>query len=53
MIGDSLVDDVWGPKQLGICTILIDRNNLYKKNKIRPNYVINKLSDLTELIKNI
>ena len=53
MIGDSLVDDVWGPKQLGICSILIDRNNSYKKNKIRPNYVINKLSDLTVLLENI
>ena len=53
MIGDSLVDDVWGPKQLGICSILIDRNNLYKKNKIRPNYIINNLSDLTELLENI
>ena len=53
MIGDSLVDDILGPKQLGICTILIDRNNLYKKNKIRPNYIINNLSDLTELLENI
>ena len=53
MIGDSLVDDIWGPMQLGICTILIDRNNLYKKNSIQPNYVINKLSDLTVLLENI
>ena len=52
-VGDSLVDDVWRPKQLGICTILIDRNNLYKKNEIQPNYVINKLSDLTGLLENI
>ena len=52
-VGDSLVDDIWGPKQLGICTVLIDRNNLYKKNKIQPNYVINKLSDLTGLLENI
>ena len=52
-VGDSLVDDVWGPKQLEICTILIDRNNLYKKNSIQPNYVINKLSDLTGLLENI
>lgn len=53
MIGDSLVDDIWEPKQLGICTILIDRNNLYKKNKIQPNYIINKLSDLMVLLENI
>ena len=53
MIGDSLVDDIWGPMQLGICTILIDRNNLYKKNSIQPNYIINNLSGLTELIENI
>ena len=52
-VGDSLVDDVWGPKQLGICTVLIDRNNLYKKNSIQPNYVINKLLDLTGLLENI
>ena len=52
-VGDSLVDDVWGPKQLGICTILIDRNKLYEKNSIQPNYVINKLSDLTGLLENI
>ncbi len=52
-MGDSLVDDVWGSKQLGICSILIDRNNLYKKNSIQPNYVINKLSDLTVLLENI
>ena len=52
-VGDSLVDDVWGPKQLGICTVLIDRNNLYKKNSIQPNYDINKLSDLMVLLENI
>ncbi|MDE5604488.1 MAG: HAD family hydrolase, partial [Eubacterium sp.] len=28
-IGDSLIDDIFGPQQLGMKTVLIDRNNKY------------------------
>lgn len=50
-IGDSLTDDVYGPKQAGLKTVLIDRLNKYDKDtaEIAPDYVISNLEELIDL----
>ena len=50
-IGDSLVDDVYGPRQAGLKTVLIDRAKKYDKDKseIVPDYVVDDLRNLIEL----
>lgn len=45
-VGDSLTDDVIGPKKIGIKTCWINRKNAESDN-IKPDYII---SDLTELL---
>ena len=52
-IGDSIVDDVYGPQQLGIYTVLIDRNNKFKSNKIKPDKIINSLLEINNFIYEI
>lgn len=48
-VGDSLTDDVLGPKQVGITTILIDRNGKYDGlTEIKPDYMIAQLKELAE-----
>ncbi len=48
-IGDSLIDDVAGPKNIGMQTVLIDRAGKHKSfsEKERPHHIV---SDLTEVI---
>lgn len=48
-VGDSLLDDIYGPKQLNITTVLIDRNNMYNDKNIKPDYIINSLKELIYL----
>ena len=48
-IGDSLLDDVYGPSQLNITTILIDRKNNIVINDIKPDYVIHSLAELLDI----
>ncbi|MDE6412476.1 MAG: HAD family hydrolase, partial [Eubacterium sp.] len=50
-IGDSLIDDVFGPQQLGMKTVLIDRNNKYsmENQPIKPDFVIHNLTELSSL----
>lgn len=49
-VGDSLFDDVEGPKSIKMRAALIDRNKKYKgDSKIKPDYIFNSLMD----IKNI
>ncbi len=50
--GDSLTDDVFGPKQLGIKTCHINRRN-EKSETIIPDYELNSLEGLVELVDNI
>ena len=47
-IGDSLMDDIFGPQQLGIKTVLIDRKNKYiiENESIKPDFVIHNLTEL-------
>lgn len=50
-IGDSLLDDVYGPKQVGLKTVLIDRSKKYDKDKseIVPDCVISNFQKLIDL----
>lgn len=50
-IGDSLVDDVYGPKQVGLKTVLVDRFGKYNEDKseIVPDYIVRDFRDLLEL----
>ncbi len=51
-VGDSLSDDISGPQQLGIRSVLIDRNNTFdKKNtKVKPYIVIKSLIELQKAV---
>lgn len=50
-VGDSLVDDVYGPKQVGIKTVLIDRLNKFNASGIdaMPDYAIHNFGELLKL----
>lgn len=46
-IGDSLLDDIYGPQAVGISTILVDRGHKYNAQAdIQPDYVVTNLSEL-------
>lgn len=46
-VGDSLTDDIYGPQQVGIATVLIDRVGKYESfSETKPDYVI---ADLREI----
>ncbi len=47
-VGDSLADDVLGPQRVGIKTCWINRKNA-DLNNIKPDYVINSLTELLSL----
>ena len=50
-VGDNLVDDVAGPKAIGMKAVLIDRNAKYSMDSdIKPDYVITSLTELIPLI---
>lgn len=48
-IGDSLLDDIFGPSKLGITTVLIDRKNNISIKDVKPDYIINDLNELLEI----
>lgn len=51
-VGDSLVDDVKGPQNIGMKAALLDRNHKYSDSSdIKPDYIIHSLSELTEIVK--
>lgn len=52
-VGDSLIDDVYGPKQLGIYTVLVDRKNTIRLNEIKPDKVVNSLLEIKNFIYEI
>ena len=52
-VGDSLTDDVYGPRQLGIYTVLVDRKNLFFGNDIKPDKVIQSLLEIRDFIYDI
>ena len=51
-VGDNLVDDVKGPKSVGMRSALIDRKGRYSNNSgIKPDFVFNSLKELKSIIK--
>jgi len=51
-IGDSLLDDIEGPKKLGITTVLVDRGTVYDlSNSVQPDYVVKDIGEIAEQLK--
>lgn len=49
-IGDSINDDVIGPHNVGMKTILIDRNNKFSLcEKVQPDYVVKSIEEIIDL----
>ena len=48
-VGDSLIDDVFGPQQFGIKTCWVNRKNINSDDKIKPDYTIYNLGELLSL----
>ena len=53
MVGDSISSDIAGGKDAGIKTVWLNRFGAENKSKIVPDYEIDDISGLPELIKNI
>jgi len=49
-VGDSLIDDVFGPSKINIKTCWLNRNK-YAKRTITPDCEIHSLIELTHIIK--
>ena len=49
-IGDTLLDDIKGPKTLGMTTILIDRKENIVINDVKPDYIINNFNELLTIL---
>lgn len=50
-VGDSLTDDVLGPKSVGMKAVLLDRNNKYSaQTSVHPDGIIQNLTQLKALI---
>lgn len=49
-VGDSLTDDVQGPQNVGMTTILIKKRPLPEDTKIQPDAIIEHLNELPKLL---
>lgn len=49
-IGDSLKDDIEGPKIIGIKTILVNRGRVLKMEDIQPDYIVKNLTEIEKII---
>lgn len=51
-VGDSLTDDVIGPKSVGMRAVLLDRKGEYQgtDKEVQPDFVISSLSELNSVI---
>lgn len=50
-IGDSLIDDVAGPKSVGITTVLVDKKKKYVASSAKtakPDYVVKSIAEILE-----
>jgi putative hydrolase of the HAD superfamily len=50
-VGDSLDRDVKGPKKVGMKAVYIKRKPITEDDFVQPDAVIDKLSDLPNLLK--
>jgi len=52
-VGDSLIDDVMGPQQLGIYSVWLNRIESQNNTNITPNAIIDSLYELPNLLNNL
>lgn len=50
-VGDTVDADIKGPKEVGMKTIYIERRPQKELEQIQPDYIIKRLSELTDAIK--
>ena len=52
-VGDNIVDDVMGPKSIGMKAVLLDRKETFDETgaDIKPDYVIHSLKELKGIIR--
>ena len=51
MVGDNLESDILGANKLGITSVLVNRRKkIYINNQVKPNYEINNLKQILDLI---
>ncbi len=48
-VGDSLIDDIYGPQQINIITCLVKRKRVADYDKIHPDYTINSLDEILSI----
>lgn len=48
-VGDSLIDDILGPQEVGILTVFVNRKKLSYKD-VKPDYEIENLSELFNIL---
>ena len=48
-VGDSLIDDIWGPQQLGMLTCWLNRKN-NPRQEIVPSFEISNLNELLKIV---
>lgn len=51
-VGDSLIDDVWGPQQLGMLTCWLNRKNNLRQ-EVSPSFEISDLNQLGDIAYNL
>ena len=49
-VGDSLSDDIWGPRKIGIKTCWVNRNTKDTKDT-KPDYTVNTLLEIEQCLK--
>lgn len=52
-VGDSLIDDVMGPQQLGIYSVWLNRLKSLNNTNIVPDAIIDTLYELPDLLFNL
>jgi putative hydrolase of the HAD superfamily len=52
-VGDSLIDDVMGPQQLGIYSVWLNRLKSQNNTNIVPDAIIDTLYELPNLLCNL
>jgi FMN phosphatase YigB (HAD superfamily) len=47
-VGDSLTDDISGPQQLGIRSVLLDRNGTFdsKNSSVKPYMIVKSIKEI-------
>jgi HAD superfamily hydrolase (TIGR01549 family) len=52
-VGDSLTDDVQGSQNVGMTAVLVKRSPIPEDNKVKPDAIVERLSELPKLIADL